>query len=194
MTVDWEAVYQREQAAGARPGWERTEANPALLSWRGGGAMTPCRILVPCAGRSVEPALLARDGFDVTVLDNAPSAIAAQQAVLPAGAWTVLADLFAWEPAQPFDSIYDQTALCALPPDMLDEYVARLHRWLVPGGRLFALFMQTGRDGGPPFDCPLDRMRALFASHDWLWPEMLEVPVLHSMGLREQPAILTRQP
>jgi len=97
----------------------------------------------------------------------------------------VLADLFSWEPAQPFDAIYDQTALCALPPEMLGEYVARLRSWLVPGGRLFVLFAQTGLPGGPPHDCPLDRMRNLFAGHEWQWPDMLEFTV-------PQPAILTR--
>ncbi|MEJ1978925.1 MAG: hypothetical protein WDN49_25190 [Acetobacteraceae bacterium] len=41
-----------------------------------------------------------------------------------------------------------------------------------PGGALFILFMQTGRADGPPFDCKLDAMQALFAA-GWSWPDTL---------------------
>lgn len=188
--MDWEARYQARQT-----GWERADPNPAFLAWRARGALRPGRVLVPCAGRSPEPALLAQVGFAVTVLDIAPSAIAAQRAILAehAGAECVEADLFAWAPPTRFDAIYDQTALCALPPDLLAEYETRLADWLLPGGGLFALFMQTGRSGGPPFDCPLDAMRLLFPATRWTWPERLEPAVTHPNAGTEQPVLLLRR-
>jgi SAM-dependent methyltransferase len=194
--VDWEARYR-----DGRAGWERGGLHPALIEWRLEGVLAPCRILVPGAGRSPEPRVLADDGFDVTVVDNAPTAIAHQRHALSAepGVEVIDADLFAWEPEAPFQVIYDQTCLCALPPELRAEYVARLHRWLVPGGRLFMLFMQTGRAGGPPYDCPIPTMRALFAhaaggAPGWDWPGALPDPVAHPLGFFEQPALLHRMP
>ena len=76
----------------------------------------------------------------------------------------------------------------ALQPPLWPAYVASLRRWLKPGGRLFMLFMQTGRRGGPPYDCPIPDMRALFA--DWIWPDTLEPPLAHPLGGEEQPVVL----
>ncbi len=191
QAIDWESRYQ----AGAT-GWERAGPHPAFLSWRASGALAPCRILIPGAGRSHEPLALAEAGFDVTVLDIAPSAAAAQAARLApfgARARVVTSDLFVHAPTPPYDAIYDQTCLCALPPARLSEYVALLARWLRPGGRLFALFMQTGEPGGPPFDCPLPTMRALFAPPLWAWPSALDAEVPHGPGRVEQPAVLVRR-
>ena len=186
---DWESRYR----TGAT-GWERTDPNPAFLAWRAAGILTPRRILVPCAGRSAEPALLAADGFDLTVVDLAPSAIAAQAERLQAHDVTLVeANLFDWTPTHPFAAIYDQTALCALPPATWPAYEERLHRWLLPDGRLLILFMQTGEPGGPPYNCPIGEMRRLFSAPRWTWPDRLEAPVRHPNGLIEQPAVLMRE-
>jgi SAM-dependent methyltransferase len=187
--LDWEARFQAE-----RTPWERPSLNPAFVAWRAAGDLAPCRILLPGAGRSGEPLAMARDGFDVTVVDLTPTAVEVQRVRLHAAALpgsVFQADLLEWEPPAPFDAIYDQTCLCALPPAILPDYVARLHRWLRPGGMLFILFMQTGADGGPPFDCPLDRMQTLFGA-GWIWPRTIAEPVLHGMTTREIPMVLTR--
>ncbi|MBV9736027.1 MAG: methyltransferase domain-containing protein [Acidisphaera sp.] len=186
--LDWESRYQE-----GRTGWERPAANPAFLAWRTSGALSPCRILVPGAGRSAEPEALAEAGFSVVVVDAAESAVAAQRTRLAAHAAEIVrADLLAWEPERPFDAIYDQTCLCALPPAVLPAYAERLHRWLRPGGTLFVLFMQTGRDDGPPFHCDLDAMRRLFPAPLWQWPDALPETVPHPFGFAEQPAALRR--
>jgi hypothetical protein len=190
--TDWEARY-REGATG----WERPGINPAFLAWRQHGELAPCRILVPGAGRSVEPLVLAEAGFDVTVIDAAPSAVAVQKARIEQlhvqHERIILGDLFAWRTVEPFDAVYDQTCLCAIPPDRWTAYERQLQNWLRPGGRLFVLFMQTGRPSGPPFDCRLDKMRALFPDPRWDWPADLPDRVPHPSGLSEQPAILTRR-
>ena len=141
---------------------ERPALNPAFLAWRRSGELAPCRILVPGAGRSAEPLALLEAGFEVTVLDVAPSAAAIQRQRLGTRAQVVQQDLFAWDPDAPFDAVYDQTCLCALPPALLPAYEQRLARWLRPGGALFSLFMQTDRPSGPPFNCPIPEMRRLF--------------------------------
>lgn len=191
QAVDWEQRY-RDGATG----WERHGVNPAFTDWIESGVLKPCRVLVPGGGRSAEPLVLAEAGFDVMVVDAAPSAVAAQRARLErvhVRADIILSDLFKWQPDAPFDAVYDQTCLCALPPTLWPDYVARLHAWLRPGGRLFVLFMQTGTAGGPPFDCSLTAMRALFPAERWFWHEPLPPSVDHSPGRTEQPAILERR-
>jgi methyl halide transferase len=188
QAIDWESRYR-----AGNTGWERPGLNPAFLAWRENGALAPCRILIPGGGRSVEPVALANAGFDVTVVDAAASAVAAQRGRLErlnVQARVEQADLFEWQPDAPFDAIYDQTCLCALPQATLPEYAARLHRWLRPGGTLFALFMQTGVAGGPPFHCDMDDMRLLFAETQWHWPDEMPAVVAHSPGRVEQPAVL----
>jgi methyl halide transferase len=185
---NWEDKYQ----AGTT-GWERRHLNPAFVAWRASGELAPCRILIPGCGRSDEPVELAKAGFEVTALDIAPSAVAVQQERLGPVGRAIHADLFAWKPETPFDAIYDQACLCALPPSLPPEYETRLARWLRSGGKLFVLFMQTGREDGPPFDCPIPRMRELFAPSRWLWPASLPAPVKHPSGIGdEQPAMLRR--
>jgi methyl halide transferase len=190
QAVDWEERYR-----GGATGWERRGLNPAFLGWRESGEMAPCRILVPGAGRSLEPLALAEAGFDVTVVDAAPTAVATQRARfdrINAPARVEQADLFAWDPDRPFDAVYDQTCLCALPPALWPNYARRLHRWLRPGGSLFVLFMQMEGSGGPPFHCDLDAMRRLFPTLTWVWPDVLPGRVDHPPFRSEQPAILRR--
>ncbi len=188
QVFDWEQRYRD----GTTP-WQNPTLHPAFVAWRDAGTLAPCRILLPGAGRSAEPAALAAAGFDVTVVDVAPSAVAMQRAAIGSRGQAIEADLFAWQPDAPFDAIYDQTCLCALPPATLPDYAARLASWLRPGGGLFALLMQTGREGGPPFDCPIPAMQALFAPPLWHWPATLPPAVAHgTLGYDEQPAILSR--
>ena len=179
----WESRFRER-----RTPWERGEINPAFTAWRASGELTPCRILVPGAGRSLEPEAMLRQGFDVVALDLAESAVADQASRLGADR-AVRADVTTWMADKQFDAVYDQTCLCALPPELWVAYEAQLRRWVRPGGRLFVLFMQTGQEGGPPFDCAIPTMRTLFAS--WKWPEALTDPVPHKVGT-EQPAVLIR--
>lgn len=189
LALDWESRFQ----AGTTP-WQRESLHPAFLSWRDQGILAPGRILVPGAGRSAEPLALAQAGFSVTVVDAAASAVAFQRDRL--AGWPARVeqgDLLAWDAPELFDMVYEQTCLCALPPPVWPAYAARLHGWLRPGGVLAALFMQTGKWGGPPYDCSLEAMRTLFAPEAWLWPQTLPPPVTHPRLYAEQPAALTRR-
>ena len=179
----WEDRFQ----AGSTP-WERAGLNPAFTAWRDAGLLAPCRVLVPGAGRSPEPLAMLQAGFDVTVLDLAASAVRVQADRLGEGR-AIQGDVTDWLPETPFDAVYDQTCLCALPPALWPAYERQVRRWVRPGGRLFVLFMQTGGDGGPPFDCPLPTMRTLFT--DWTWPDTLSPRLPHGPN-HEQPCILVR--
>jgi len=192
QAIDWEARFREGTTR-----WERPALHPAFVDWQESGVLAPCNILVPGAGRSTEPMALAEAGFTVTVVDAAPTAVATQQARLERVHMTArveLADLFTWQAPAPFDAVYDQACLCALPPKLWPDYAARLHAWLRPGGRLFILFMQTGKSDGPPFHCDVAAMRTLFDATRWDWPDTLAAMLPHPSGVgTEQPVVLPRR-
>ena len=194
--------WDQRFAEGDTP-WDRGAANPQLGIWLVTGALKPCRILVPGCGSGYEVAVLAQAGFEVTALDYAAEAIARTRSRLEAEglkATLVEADALTWQPDRQFDAIYEQTCLCALYPDQWRDYADRLHRWLAPGGRLFALFVQLLRAGaaegaieGPPYHCDINAMRALFPASRWSWPKPPYPRTTHPRGLAELAVILVRR-
>jgi SAM-dependent methyltransferase len=164
--------------------------------------LKPCRILIPGCGSGYEAAALAKAGFEVTALDYAPVAIERTRKLLDAvglKANLVEADALAWQPQRPFDAVYEQTCLCALYPDQWRAYADQLHRWLSPGGRLYALFVQYAWQGaaegaiqGPPYHCDINAMRALFPEPLWTWPKPPYPRTSHPRGLAELAAVLDR--
>lgn len=172
-SIEFDDKWERYYREGTSP-WERGEPNPVFLQWLESGAMPPCRIIVPGCGRSPEPGVLARRGFTVTALDAAPSAIAAQKEMMQARDYTldlVQDSIFTWSPDAPMDAIYEQTCLCAIYPDERAAYEAQVYKWLKPGGRLYAMFMQSGNTDQTPYHCAIEDMKTLFAADRWTWPE-----------------------
>lgn len=187
----WESKYRSGET-----GWDRGGVSPALDRWLAEGAVPQGRVLVPGCGNGYEVLALAGAGHAVTAVDiAAPPVMGLMGALTERGlhARVVQADLLDWTPAEPFDAIYEQTCLCALEPEQWPAYAERLAGWLLPGGRLFALFMQTGREGGPPYHCDLAAMRELFPDDLWIWPEQPAGRVEHPTGLHEQACVLVRR-
>jgi SAM-dependent methyltransferase len=188
---DWEQRYR-----AGHTGWDRGDPSPALHHWLATGVLPSGRVLVPGCGHGYEILELVRAGRQVTAVDIAAQPVLKLMSRLnEAGlhAHVVQADLLHWTPAEPFDAVYEQTCICALDPAQWREYAQRLAGWLVPGGRLLALFMQTGRAGGPPFDCPVPQMRELFEDRLWEWSTEPPLEVPHPNGLSELGYVLTRR-
>lgn len=195
--------FWNERFAASQTPWDRGEPNPQLRTWRDTGDLRPCRILVPGCGSGHEVAELASAGFDVTALDYAAEAVARTRDRLAAAkiaATVVQADALEWQPSSSFDAVYEQTCLCALYPDDWRRYADQLHGWLLPGGRLFALFVQYARPGaaegrieGPPYHCDINAMRALFPEARWAWPKPPYPRTTHPRGLAELAVVLGRR-
>lgn len=188
----WEDRYR-----AANTPWDRGGTSPALLQWLDAGELAPCRVLVPGCGRGYEVLELARRGFEVVALDVAPSAVRHLRMELAReglAAQVLEADVLTWRPDQPFDAIYEQTCLCALPPRTWQAYAVQLRQWLKPDGRLFALFMQTGKEGGPPYHCDPGAMRMLFADDAWEWSGLPFCEIPHPAGIHELSTVLRRRP
>lgn len=185
--------WQRRYDEG-HTGWDRGGPNPMLLHWLQSQALTPCRLLIPGCGRGHEALQLAEEGFDVTAVDFAWSAVEHLRRELQTRgchAEVIQSDIFEYRPKQAFDAIYEQTCLCAIEPSKWVSYETLLASWLKPGGKLFILFMQSGKDDAPPYSCELKKMRELFASTRWSWvSEPIEVP--HPIGMHELACVLRR--
>ncbi len=187
---EWEGLYQQGQT-----GWDRAKASPNLLYWLENECLKPCRILVPGCGNGHEVLVLAEKGFDVVAIDIASTPIKNLRKELKArqlNAELIQADFFSWELDKHFDAIYEQTSLCALYPDEWAEYEKCLYKWLKPKGKLFAQFMQTEHESGPPFHCDVLAMADLFAEHRWLWSRQHETQVIHSDAKYEKIYMLER--
>ncbi len=186
MTTDsdpWEDRYQANKT-----GWDRGGINPAILDWAPGVSAGRLRVLVPGCGRGYEVEWLAARGHRVTAIDFAPSPVAELRERLASSglaAEVMQMDVMAFAADSRFDAIYEQTCLCALAPEHWAEYARRLGGWLRPGGEMFALFMQTGREGGPPFHCGPEAMRALFPAGRWDWLTNTPVHAEHPNGYHE---------
>jgi len=164
---EWEGRYRRGEM-----GWDRGGINPLMNSWMAASLAPGASVLIPGCGHGYEVIELARLGFDVTGLDIAPTPVARLRRELEReglDATVVQADMFDFVADRPFDAVYEQTSLCAIRPDQRRAYENRLCQWLKPGGSLFALFMQTGQAGGPPFHCDVEAMRVLFDASRWQW-------------------------
>jgi len=188
---EWEQRYR-----AGKTGWDRGTVSPALAHWLNSDTPPRGRVLVPGCGHGHEVVELIRAGCQVTAVDIAAQPVMrlkGELAELGLHADVVQADLLRWRPAEPFDAVYEQTCLCALDPAHWAGYEQRLADWLLPGGSLLALFMQTGDDGGPPFDCPMPDMRSLFAAERWQWPDGPALEVPHPHGLLERGYVLTRR-
>jgi len=179
----WEERYRKGET-----GWDRGASSPVARTWVEHLGLTPCRLLIPGCGFGHEVVEFARHGFDVTAVDIAPSAIHRVATELRNNnltAQTICTDLFDFDPETPFDAIYEQTCMCAIQPERRPEYARRLRRWLIPGGRLLAMFMQTGAEGGPPWHCGLLDMHRLFPDKPWHWQETPPTLIPHRNGLFE---------
>jgi SAM-dependent methyltransferase len=198
------ADFWQQRFRAADTPWDRGAPHPQLHAWLASGVLASGQtVLVPGCGSGHEVAALARAGVNATGIDYTPEAVALATARLAAGGLRAVvreADVLAWQPAAPVDAVYEQTCLCALHPDHWTAYAAQLHRWLRPGGRLCALFMQAPRPGaaegrveGPPYHGDINAMRALFPSSLWDWPAPPYAAVPHARGWAELAVVLQRR-
>lgn len=197
--------FWQERFETAQTGWDRGGPGPQLMAWLDTGALTPpSRIAVPGCGAGWEVAELAARGFDVTGLDYTPAAVERARALVTSRglqATVAQADVLVYEPAAPFDAVYEQTCLCAIHPDHWVDYAEQLHKWLRPGGQLFALLMQRvrpaatleGQIEGPPYHCDINAVRALFPASKWSWPKPPYPQVPHPTLSHELAVVLTRR-
>jgi len=198
----WQERFERNETP-----WDRGRVSPQLLHWLEQGLIGPAhRIAVPGCGSGHEVLALAQAGCQVTGIDYAEGALKlCRQRLEDAGLGDadpvelVQADVLSWQPAAPFDIVYDQTCWCALHPDHWRDWADQLYAWVRPGGTLGLMAMQAQRDSategvieGPPYHLDINMLRALLPSGRWHWPAPPYGRVDHHMGRFELALVLRR--
>ena len=158
-------AFWDERFARSFTPWDRGGVPQALRDFV---ARQPHRLvsLIPGCGSAYELVYFCEAGWDATAIDFAPEAVARGRAL--AGQWgerVVEADFFAWQPARPLDLIYECAFLCALPPAMRPQLVARWAELLGPGGRVAGFFYFDQTVKGPPFGIGRAELEALMAPY-----------------------------
>ena len=100
------------------------------------------------AGTGIWTERLAKLANHVTVVDASPEMIAINQGKLPGAAVSYIqASIFDWEPERAYDLVFFSFWLSHVPPERVDEFLAKVRRSVRSGGQLFIIdsrFEQTG--------------------------------------------------
>ena len=140
----WDADYR----ASRPPAWDIGRPADELRRVVSEGAVRKCRAVDLCCGSGSDAIYLARQGFDVTAIDVAPTALSqAEQKARRAGAsvrW-VLADVLKPPSLDPFDFIYDRGCYHVVRNQNVAAYLETVRRLSRPGTQF--LLLAARRDG-----------------------------------------------
>lgn len=157
------AFWERRYATGDTP-WDLAGPTPVFLDLIAQGHLTPCRLLIPGAGRGHDALAFARAGFQVTALDVAAApceALRRAAAQAEVDLEVRQADFFTL--TERYEAVVEYTFFCALAPALHAAFFRQMAQVVEPGGRLAALAFPLGpRDDrqGPPFAMQLESLKA----------------------------------
>jgi thiopurine S-methyltransferase len=168
-------------------GFHQATPTPLLLKhWPSLGMPAGAQVFVPLAGKSLDMAWLAAQGYRVLGVELSQLAVEqffAEHGLQPqihetrygrhhvaGGIELICGDAFALDAEALRDcmGVFDRAALIALPPDLRARYAAELYARLPAGcrGLLVTLEYPQHEREGPPFAVPQDEVHALFHA-DW---------------------------
>lgn len=156
----WDERFER----GYTP-WNRGAVPPALIDYAN-GLQDAQTCLIPGCGHAHELGFLLQLGWDVTAIDFSPAAVDAARALFPNEAERIIeADFFQYVPATNVNLIYERAFLCALPPAMRAQVVARWAQLLPAKGKVIGFFFvdddPASSKKGPPFRMTSKELDAL---------------------------------
>ena len=195
--------HWHERWREGRIGFHRGEVNPFLIEHR--ATFDECtRVLVPLCGKSTDLEWLVVNGFQVVgveLSDIAAQAFFSERGIAPTrreqhqfivyehgnlAIW--VGDFFAVSDAalEPFDAVYDDAALIALPAELRRAYAAHLQQLITPRAALLLITLHFDAEGGPPFSVSPEEVSALYAN-------ATEIRQLASVDARaELPEVIAR--
>ncbi len=159
----WEQRYQ-----SGTPRWDLGHPAPAFKTLLDSADAPQVGAAIALgAGRGHDALFFAQQGFTVTAVDFAPSAIAGLEAQAQAqnlSLQLLQRDIFELVPefAGQFDYVIEHTCFCAIDPALRPAYAQLAADLLAPGGELLAVFFTHQRGGGPPFGTNPAEVRQLF--------------------------------
>lgn len=178
-----EPEFWLERWREARTGFHQDAPTPLLLKhWPAVGAAPGSRVFVPLAGKSLDMAWFASQGYRVLGAELSPLAVAQffeSQGVEPSEEEAadgvhhlagpielVQGDVFALDAdaIASCTAVFDRAAIIALPPEMRERYVREVYGKLPSGcrGLLITLEYPQLEKSGPPFSVAEAEVHSLF--------------------------------
>ncbi len=146
--------------------WDRGGVPADLQAFVQNHAVQPLVTLIPGCGLGHEVAYLHAAGWDVTAIDFSPAAVMAARLLLGAlGEHVCEADFFDFIPPRAVQLIYERAFLCAMPPRLWPQVVARWAELLPVGGRVAGYFFFDASPKGPPFGIDIAQLDALMTPY-----------------------------
>lgn len=147
MIERWDRAYRD----GKRPSWDARQAAPELVRVIQEEAIVkPCRVVVLGCGSGDNAIYLAQQGFDVTAIDLAPTALGiAEQKAKQAGVevdW-MLADVLNIPDVEPFDFVFDRGCYHNVRYVDAEGFVESLRKITTASAQ--CLILSLNRDGPP---------------------------------------------
>jgi SAM-dependent methyltransferase len=138
--------------------WDLSGPTPEFARLLREKALPPKGIaLVPGGGRGHDAILLAQNGYEVDLVDFAPAALQAAQALAASAGAAISAfrqDFFRLSDSgfhlARYDLVLEYTFFCAIDPELRPAYAATVAKLLKPGGLLVGLFFPLASDKAPP--------------------------------------------
>ena len=194
----WDADYRGKNP----PMWDIGKASRELKEVVGAGTIRKCRAVDLCCGAGTDAIFMAQQGFDVTAIDIAPTALSkAEERASKAGAsvqW-VLADVLAAPILEPFDFIYDRGCYHVVREQNLAAYLETLRRLSHSGSQFLLLAARRDFEAGGNGAAGVseEELRYDFLSlfnMEWLRKTRLEANRPGGIGPPSWAALLRRKP
>ncbi|MBC8345475.1 MAG: methyltransferase domain-containing protein [Candidatus Marinimicrobia bacterium] len=159
----WEDKYLADSL-----GWDLGGPTPIFSQMA--SDLNPGKICIVGCGRGHDAIFFAQNGFDVTAVDFAPSAIVALKSLAKSAQVkinTVEDDIFSLplKYENTFDYMIEQTCFCAIDPTRRKDYENMAKSILKPGGQLIGLWFpldKTMEEGGPPYATSIVEVKSIF--------------------------------
>jgi methyl halide transferase len=143
----WDLQYQSETT-----GWDLGMVSPPIKVYVDQLKDTTISVLIPGCGNTYEAEYLLEKGFtNITVIDIAPTLVEKLKEKFKnnTSIRVILGDFF--EHQGSYDLILEQTFFCALPPQMRQKYVWKMHQLLSKNGKIAGLLFNRSFAVSPPF-------------------------------------------
>lgn len=155
----WDLQYQSETT-----GWDLGTISPPIKAYVDQLKDTTISVLIPGCGNTYEAEYLLEKGFaNITVIDIAPTLVEKLKEKFKntTAIRIIQGDFF--EHKGSYDLILEQTFFCALPPQMRQKYVWKMHHLLSKNGKIAGLLFNRSFEVSPPFGGSKTEYEQLFS-------------------------------
>ena len=159
----WENIYKNDDA-----GWDLGGPTPVFVKIS--SILKPKKLCIIGCGRGYDAVMFAKNNFDVTAVDFAPSAVTSLRILARKNKVIINVleqDIFslASQYDNHFDYVIEQTCFCAIHPNKRAEYEKLVYRILKTNGKLIGLWFPLDKninEGGPPYGTTVKEVKSLF--------------------------------